>query len=102
MRGAPQVWFSLTIRKISSRISLLTHLLPTRVRCRVSKADEEEALFRAADRWSLEAGQSHQGFPWSRLICGAGGRSESNENILPTASACSFSSAASDATFINR
>src|ERR1035441_9430482 len=36
MRGAPQVGFSLTIRKISSRSSLLTHFLPTRVRCRES------------------------------------------------------------------
>src|ERR1035441_8150139 len=34
MRGAPQVLFSVTLRKMSSRSSLLTHLLPTQVRCR--------------------------------------------------------------------
>ena len=36
MRGAPQVGFSATMRKMSSRNSLLTHLLPAPVRCRES------------------------------------------------------------------
>src|ERR1039458_5069426 len=36
MRGAPQVEFSATIRKINSRSSLLTDLLPTLGRCRES------------------------------------------------------------------
>jgi len=34
MRGTPQVEFSDTLRKMSSPTSLLTHLLPARVRCR--------------------------------------------------------------------
>jgi hypothetical protein len=34
MRGAPQVLFSATMRKMSSRSSLLTHFLPAHVRCR--------------------------------------------------------------------
>src|ERR1700722_19613122 len=37
MRGAPQVGFSATMRKISSRSSLLTHFLPARTRCRESQ-----------------------------------------------------------------
>src|ERR1019366_759637 len=37
MRGAPQVGFSATMRKMRSRNSLLTHFLPTRVRCRESQ-----------------------------------------------------------------
>src|ERR1035441_9901103 len=36
MRSAPQVLFSLTILKISSRTSLLTHFLPERFRFRES------------------------------------------------------------------
>src|ERR1039457_307288 len=36
MRGAPQVGFSATMRRINSRNSLLTHFLPTGVRCRES------------------------------------------------------------------
>jgi len=36
MRGAPQVRFSATMRKISSRNSLLTHFLPALLRCRDS------------------------------------------------------------------
>src|ERR1035438_9966506 len=36
MRSAPQVLFSLTILKISSRTSLLTHFLPGRFRFRES------------------------------------------------------------------
>src|ERR1035441_4642868 len=38
MRGAPQVGFSATMRRINSRNSLLTHFLPTGVRCRESRA----------------------------------------------------------------
>ena len=34
IRGAPHVGFSVTIRKISSRNSLLTHFRPARVLCR--------------------------------------------------------------------
>src|ERR1039457_1509510 len=33
IRGAPQVLFTATMRKMSSRNSLLTHFLPTRTRC---------------------------------------------------------------------
>src|ERR1035441_10031507 len=36
MRGAPQVGFSTTMRRINSRNSLLTHFLPTGARCRES------------------------------------------------------------------
>ena len=36
MRGAPQVGFSATMRKMSSRSSMLTHFLPAQVRCRES------------------------------------------------------------------
>src|SRR5450631_9693 len=36
MRGEPHVEFSATMRKISSRNSLLTHFLPVRTRCRES------------------------------------------------------------------
>ena len=36
MRGAPQVGFSATIRKMRSRNSVLTHFLPVRIRCRES------------------------------------------------------------------
>ncbi len=36
MRGAPQVGFSVTMRKMSSSSSTLMHFLPARVRCRES------------------------------------------------------------------
>jgi len=56
MRGAPQVGFSATMRKISSRNSRLTHFLPARLRCRESHVQYNLNPARCSEQRSL-AGQ---------------------------------------------